>query len=265
MKNLIKYFVIFMTLCGLNSCETDLMDYEGDAGVYFAVQHPWSSGFGDSIQWEMCPSTDISFFFAKKVDSTITIRVQILGPRLPQDRYFKMVVVDTGTTATVNHDFDALADRYVMAANTHYTDVKINLHKQSDLAGQKRKVMIRLEETPDFKLPMNTWYPWPKQDTWTPSAGTEGVDISAIEHTLYISDISVAPSGWSPYYFGTFSKTKFDKMCEVLILTYDDFLKESLNPIRSLSIALRMAAYLENFPTPDETGPMEMGEAAKRK
>lgn len=242
-----------------SNCHTALMDYEGEAGVYFAVQHPWLSGGGDSVQWEMSPSTEVSFFFTERSDSSVRIRVQLLGNPLPQDRYFRIVVVDTGTTATVNHDYDALEGQYLLAGNRHYTDVKIHLHKQVDLAGKRKSIMLRLEETPDFRLPIDVWHPWPSQHTWIPAVGADKVNISAIEHTVYISDITVVPTGWNSSYFGAFSKTKLDKMCEVLGLTYDDFSKERMNRVRAESVGLRMAAYLKDFPANDENGPMEMG------
>ncbi|MDE5611477.1 MAG: hypothetical protein K2I90_05610, partial [Odoribacter sp.] len=79
MERLTRYLCVLSVLFMLNGCKTDLMNYEGDSGVYFAVQYPWQSGYGDSLQWELCPETEVSFFLLDVQDSVIPIRVQITG------------------------------------------------------------------------------------------------------------------------------------------------------------------------------------------
>lgn len=265
MERLTKYLCMLSVLFMLNGCETDLMDYEGDAGVYFAVQYPWPSGAGDSLQWELTPVTNVSFFLLDKQDSIIPIRVQITGNAAAYDRYFKVVVVDTGTTAVAGHDFDPVAETQKIAANTHYTDMKIKLYKQADLSGTSRSLMLRLEETPDFRLPLGTWYPWPGQHKWAPSTGAEVVDISAIEHTIYISDVVMEPEGWFSGLLGKFTVKKFNLMCEMFGLTIDDFSKTNMNSNRARAFGERFNAYLRaqkeagNEILEDDGTPMTMG------
>ena len=118
MKTIIKYIAIITALFCLNSCEQDLMDYEGEAGVYFAVQFPWPSGYGDTTLWELSPQSNVSFFLQKKADSTIKVRVQITGNTIDRDRQFKVVVVDTGSTAIVEHDYDPIPEIHTIRAHT---------------------------------------------------------------------------------------------------------------------------------------------------
>ncbi len=245
MKTVIKYMAIISTLFYLNGCEQDLMNYEGDAGVYFAVQFPWPSGYGDSTMWELSPISDVSFFLKEKADSTIKVRVQITGNPIEKDRNFKVVVVDTGTTAVVGHDYEAIPEMHTVLANTHYTDIPVKLYKQTDLAGTSRKIMLRLVETPDFHLPIGTWYPWPEQHKWSPTVGGEKVDISAIEHTIVISDIVKEPSGWFAGLLGKFSVKKFTLMCQMFHLTIDDFSKENMNSSRATAYGQRFDAWLK--------------------
>ena len=268
MKRLTKYLCVLSVLFMLNGCKTDLMTYEGDAGVYFAVQYPWTlSSYGDSLRWELCPETEVSFFLKEVQDSVISIRVQITGDAADYDRYFRVVVVDTGTTAVVGHDFEAIAETQKVAAGSHYTDVKIRLYKQADLSGLRRSLMLRLEETADFRLPMGTWYPWPGQYKWAPATGVATVDISAIEHTIYISDIISVPEGWSACLglLGTFTEKKFYLMCEIYNLTIDDFSKESMNTSRGRALGERFDAWLKaqkeagNEILEEDGTPMEMG------
>lgn len=267
MNRLIIYLAVVAVVCGFYSCETDLMDYEGDAGVYFAVQYPWTSGYGDTTMWEMNPSTDVSFFLQDKTDSLITIRVQLLGDPVNYDRHFKVTVVDTGTTAVVNHDYDPIDEVQLLAANQHYTDMPIKLYKQDDLSGSQKSIMLRLEETSDFRLPINTWHPWPGQHGWSPSTGAAYVDISAIEHTIYISDVVRQPAGWWAGILGAFTVKKFNMMCEIFDLTINDFSKEAMSSSRAKAYGQRFDAYLNaqreagHEVLEDDGTPMKMGNA----
>ena len=250
----------------LHACQTDLMDYEGEAGVYFAVQHPWPSGAGDTITWEMSPISNISFFLQEKKDSTIDIRVQLLGNPVAHDRYFKVTVVDTGTTAKVGHDYDPVEEIHTLPANAHYADMKIKLYKQADLSGRSRSLMLRLEETADFRLPFGTWYPWPTQHKWSPNVGAPEEDISAIEHTILISDVVQQPEGWWPGLLGTFTVKKFNMMCEMFDLTIQDFSSNTvMTSSRAKAYGQRFDAYLEaqrkagNEILEDDGTPMKMG------
>lgn len=264
MKTIIKYIAIITALFCLNSCEQDLMDYEGEAGVYFAVQFPWQSGYGDTTLWELSPQSNVSFFLQKKADSTIKVRVQITGNSIDRDRQFKVVVVDTGSTAIVGHDYDPIPEMHIIRAHTHYTDIPVKVYKQEDLTNTSRKIMLRLEETTDFSLPIGTWYPWPEQHKWSPTVGGEKVDISAIEHTIIISDLVQEPEGWWGGLFGKFTIKKFNLMCEELHLTIADFSKEAMNQSRATALGQRFDIYLRNQKDPimeDDGTPMKMGDA----
>lgn len=266
MKTIIKYITIISALFSLNSCEQELMDYEGDAGVYFAVQFPWQSGYADSTKWELSPVSDVSFFLEKKADSTIKVRVQITGNTIDRDRQFKVVVVDTGSTAIVNHDYDPIPEIHTIRANTHYTDIPVKVYKQPDLSNSRRKIMLRLEETTDFRLPINTWYPWPDQHKWSPAVGSETVDISAIEHTIIISDIVKEPEAWFAGLWGNFTIKKFNLMCKMFNLTIDDFSKGAMNTTRAKAYGQRFDAWLQtqkkngNEILEEDGTPMKMGD-----
>lgn len=267
MKRWNKYLLIFSVLFALYSCKTEMMDYEGDAGVYFAVQYPWPSGAGDTIQWEFTPVSDVSFFLEEREDSVIKVRVQILGDAVERDRYFKIVVVDTGTTAVVNHDYEPISETQLIPANQHFSDIKVTLHKATDLVGIKRSLMLRLEETPDFRLPFGTWFPWPRQHKWAPTVGAATEDIAAIEHTIYISDIVKQPDGWWAGLLGVFTVKKFNMICEMFDLTINDFSKTNMSSSRAKACGQRFDAYLKaqkdagNEILEDDGTPMAMGSA----
>lgn len=53
----------------LCACETEMMGYEGESGIYFMMQKPPASGYGDPEQYEY-------------VDTTLTLS-RCSRPRIP--------------------------------------------------------------------------------------------------------------------------------------------------------------------------------------
>lgn len=251
----------------LLGCKADMIDYKGKAGVYFAVQHPWISGGGDSTTWEYAPKTEVPFIVTTSSDSLVRLKVKLLGNLVNKDRTFKMVVVDSGTTAIKGEDFEWPKNEFVMEANSSITDVFVQVYKTPSLKDTMRKIMFELVPTPDFQLPINTWYPAPGQYGYSPKPGAPVEDISAIRHTIVLSDvITNQPTGWYAGFFGDFSKKKFDVLSEWFNLTWNDFLRENMDPNRARAFAQK-AKYklqeLEEQGTPvmeaDGVTPMTMG------
>ena len=83
----------------LYACETEMMGYEGESGVYFMMQKPPASGYGDPEQYEYVDTTLIPFAMFTAKDTVLPIRVRITGEVADHDRYFTIRVVDTLTTA----------------------------------------------------------------------------------------------------------------------------------------------------------------------
>ena len=92
----------------LYACETEMMGYEGESGVYFMMQKPPASGYGDPEQYEYVDTTLIPFAMFTAKDTVLPIRVRITGEVADHDRYFTIRVVDTLTTAKEGEDYEPL-------------------------------------------------------------------------------------------------------------------------------------------------------------
>ena len=250
----------------LFGCKAEMMNYEGKAGVYFAVQHPWVSGSGNENSWEYSPKTEVPFITTTSSDSLVSLKVKLLGNLANKDRIFKIAVVDSATTAIAGTDYDLPEMSYVIKANKAFADVLIKVYRTPSLKDTMRKVMFTLLPTEDFELPFNTWYPMPGQHGYSPRPGAPIEDISAIQHTIIISDvITDQPAGWWPGFFGTFSRAKYQLLADWYDLTWDDFSRKNMDPNRAKALAQRAHYRLkqleaEGNPVLEADGtPMEMG------
>lgn len=258
----------FFILAGilLFGCKAEMMDYEGKAGVYFAVLQPFFGGSGDSTSWPYTPVTEVPFITTTSNDSAVSLNVKLLGNMVNKDRTFKMVIVDSGTTAIKGTDYDLTETDYVLSANTSSKEVLVNIYRTPSLKDTLRKVMFELVPTADFELPINTWYPAPGQYGYTPKPGAPVEEISAIRHTIILSDvITNQPTGWLPGFFGDFSKKKYEILAEWYDLTWDDFTRANMDPNRSRALGQRAKYRLEELeaegnPVLEADGtPMKMG------
>ena len=100
----------------LYACETEMMGYEGESGVYFMMQKPPASGYGDPEQYEYVDTTLIPFAMFTAKDTVLPIRVRITGEVADHDRYFTIRVVDTLTTAKEGEDYEPFENSQVVKA-----------------------------------------------------------------------------------------------------------------------------------------------------
>ena len=98
----------------LYACETEMMGYEGESGVYFMMQKPPASGYGDPEQYEYVDTTLIPFAMFTAKDTVLPIRVRITGEVADHDRYFTIRVVDTLTTAKEGEDYEPFENSQVV-------------------------------------------------------------------------------------------------------------------------------------------------------
>ena len=96
----------------LYACETEMMGYEGESGIYFMMQKPPASGYGDPEQYEYVDTTLIPFAMFTAKDTVLPIRVRITGDVVDHDRYFTIRVVDTLTTAKEGEDYEPFEKRW---------------------------------------------------------------------------------------------------------------------------------------------------------
>lgn len=110
------YIFLLVVVLSFLGCEKEMMDYEGKDGVYFSVQEAPPSLYGDPEIWAHMDTTLIPFSLLLENDSTVRLKVRVMGDVVNYDRYFTVSVVDSLTTALVNEDYAPLEERYMIAA-----------------------------------------------------------------------------------------------------------------------------------------------------
>ncbi|WP_165798407.1 DUF4843 domain-containing protein [Chitinophaga costaii] len=146
-----------LLICGMicaaavmSACKKDTIKslYTSTPGVYF----DWS----DSTGTDASRVDSLVFSFALTPDrltDTALLPVRISGDRMSKDRYFKLALVDTATTAISGLHFKALETQYTMPADSGMVHVPVYLYA-NDTALHSKQVRIRIQLVPtsDFTV-----------------------------------------------------------------------------------------------------------------
>ena len=87
-----KYIFLLVVVLSFLGCEKEMMDYEGKDGVYFSVQEVPPSLYGDPEIWSHMDTTLIPFSLLLENDSTVRLKVRVMGDVVNYDRYFTVSV-----------------------------------------------------------------------------------------------------------------------------------------------------------------------------
>ena len=211
-----KYIFLLSVVLLFLACEKEMMDYEGKDGVYFSVQEVPPSLYGNPEIWAHVDTTLIPFSLLLENDSTVRLKVRVMGQVVNYDRYFTVTVVDSLTTALGGEDYAPLEERYVIAAGERDGYVEFTGHRQAKMLDSTYYVTLRLIENEYFSLPMNIWRPLENKDYTK-----EEQDV--IRHVVGLSDEVFMPKAWTKNYFGPYSKKKIKLLCEMFGLQMSDF------------------------------------------
>lgn len=214
MKKLI-YIWGLLFLCV--SCERDLMSYEGEEAVYFAVQY--GESWGTEKDWPYMPYTTAEFGRILEDTMVVRIKVAVTGPEKDYPRPFKIVVNPDSTTAREGIDYRMLADEYIVESNSSFAYVPVLLYRQPEMKTDTVTLGLKLVPNDFFAV---TFKRFDKMDGFT--NGKVVIDsFDATLHSIFIVDVMPQPSQWSKWEFGTFTETKLNRMCKELGYTYADF------------------------------------------
>ena len=87
-----KYIFLLSVVLLFLACEKEMMDYEGKDGVYFSVQEVPPSLYGNPEIWAHVDTTLIPFSLLLENDSTVRLKVRVVGQVVNYDRYFTVTV-----------------------------------------------------------------------------------------------------------------------------------------------------------------------------
>ncbi|MCM1032044.1 MAG: DUF4843 domain-containing protein [Oscillibacter sp.] len=214
MKRLIYIWVVFLFCV---ACERDLMSYEGEEAIYFAVQS--GNSWGSERDWPYMPYSLAEFGSILEDTLTVRIKVMITGGEKDYPRWFKVVVNSDSTTAKEGVHYRTLADEYILDANSSCAYVPVLLYRQPEMKTDTVTLGLKLIANDYFSL---TFDEFVKMDKFT-NGSVVYDSFDATMHKILMTDIMPQPKQWSTWEFGTFTPKKLNLICQKLDYTYEDF------------------------------------------
>ena len=199
-----KYILVCLLVVTINSCKTEEIDtYFGGDQIYFKYATPLSSSGKDSLEVLFS-----SYVNASKTDSLIAIPVQVIGEISNVDREFKVVKVDSLTTAVEGVDYELLET--VIPAHSLEGSAKIKLLRTEVL--KKKTLVLGLELLPNSNF-----------DTFFDNLPNRELASPLVFRVLF-SDVGDRPLSWVLFQtildnsFGPYSDVKYaliKELCDV--------------------------------------------------
>lgn len=245
-KLLFKLLGLILVLSSV-ACQKDLLTYGGKEGIYFGVQ--WGAEHGDSTVWAYQQYTAVEFVkMPDATTKTITLRVMVTGEPKDYERKFGLRVNVDSSDVIEGVDFEKLQSSYTVGVGKSYVDVPITLKRTAALQTMTKVLGINLVPSEALTLSIPTWYPI------KPHWSTSGDPIfDATYHRVELSDFPIRPDTWMGVAnngveggsLGLFTTKKFNLICELMDLSYEDFdSSETMPTIRVGVINQVMRTYL---------------------
>jgi hypothetical protein len=252
MKKQINILLVLITGLALASCKKEMMNYEGEDGIYFSVR---SGPVGTTPSgWAWRPYTNVDFI---KMPSSVkeyvaNIKVTITGRVTDYDRTFRIEVNPDSTTAQAGVHYLPLASTYTIPANTVDGYIPVTLKRTVDLQTAGKRLGLRLVSNENFVLPFPEWIALPGV-----GESNRGNDTAwnATMHNITMSDMMVQPAIWRGSVvaatnketgsWGAYTRKKLELMCTLFNLSYEDFgSSETMTLVLSSLITNEMTRYL---------------------
>ncbi len=234
----------------MQSCEREIMNYEGKPGIYFAVQNGPSGG--DETTWPYQPKTNVEFFKILEDETTVNVKVMATGSVSNIDRPFIVEINPDSTNAVEGVHYEAITGKFFIPAGKAYTNIPIKVKRTSEMQEKDIKIGLKLLPNDHFELAFPEFH---AVDDLLYGDIPEPFDASL--HSLVINDVMTEPSEWygsasastgkEGGQFGAFSRKKLELICEVCNFTYADFCDSNImvSMVRK-AIVSTMSIYLTN-------------------
>lgn len=239
-----------LVLAAIFGCKKEERLYEGEEGVYFAIQFgpPW----GNESVWANQQISPVEFINIVGMEDTVQLKVMTTGRVKDYDRYFGVEVVADTTTALEGINFEPLEKQYMIKAGEHYTYLPVVLKRADNIQSEAKELVLRIVPTKDFTIGIPVWKSLKGQ--WQ-SDVMKG-DFKADYHKLVISDFVSKPSEWigrdndgvEAGSWGVFTAKKFRLIAEEFGLVYQDFMSPTTMPgVKKENIREYMVRYLRTL------------------
>lgn len=242
--------IILMPLV-LISCNKDLMLYEGQEGVYFAVQH--GSWNGSENTWPFYNYSTVPFAKMSKADTTVLLKVMVTGRLYTYDRLFFVEINPDSTTAELNTHYKPITREHILPANKSSVHIPITLMRAADLKTAHKKIGLRLAASEELGLSFPDWDAIPG---FTSASDPIVEKYDAGLHTIIVNDWIIKPAVWSGAVaanmletgdWGEFTEEKITLMYQVMNLEYTQFENRENMPTALINLVTReMASYLQD-------------------
>lgn len=218
MKFTLKIGLFLLLPLLLWKCDSEMIGYEGKDGVYFMMQMPPQSGYGEQESWEYIDTTRINFASVPGNDTVLPIRVRVMGNVTDYDRHVSLRVLHE-STAKQGEDYEEFNLNPLLLAHERQVEVPCRLIKTEKLAKEELtlSLVLELQANNDFVLPLPWWQPF--GDIY----GNPMDSVNVVRHVILLSNEIRIPAFWPEEYWGKWSIKKFDIMCTLFSMTLDDF------------------------------------------
>lgn len=249
----------------LTGCEKELMDYEGQDGLYFDVRR-YPSHIAQNL-WPHQHYTSVAFGSMVENEVELSLKIMATGNTKDYDRAFKVIANPDSTTAVEGRDYTNLTTDCVIKAGENSTTVSLKVNRTAEMEGDTLQLQLKIVENDMFTLPYKSFADGPATP-YTPDNNEFSYNKDASVHNIFIYDVLTRPARWigndetGGGLWGKFSAKKFSLIMELTGTTIEDFTTEERMPnARQTSIAEFMVKYVlekanAHDPVLDEDGTM---------
>jgi hypothetical protein len=247
------FYIAAALLLALTGCKKETIEFYSGASVLYFDN---AINYGNQRNTQRVDTTLFTFSLADAtlVDSTLNVRVNLMGKQADHDRSFNVKVIDSLTTAVAGLHYDAMQPSYTLPANTSVMYIPVRFHRTPDMASKQFLLQFQLQPNQEF-------------DTTLTQPQTKDSLVSTATLTLFIDDQIARPTRWLDIYLGTFSRKKILLICEQLNMTITDFttiaVAEAVYMGKAMQRYLNQQADAGNIIYEDDGEVMKMGELSQ--
>lgn len=242
MKLIIKLILLIFIIRITTGCDSEMISYKEDTGVYLVMQKPTKSGVGDPENFEYIDTTWIDFALLATSDTNMRIRIRILGDIAGRDREVALRLDEKSTTAKVGEDYEAFELQPRIPALQSQVDLYCRIMKTDKLYQYPDTVIylaFELLANETFILPFSGWAPFGNM------YGDSKKTVSVTRHVFAINNAITIPAFWSDKYWGAYSAKKLSIMCTLFHMTLADF--NGMNVTKDNTRALIMGQNFDRY------------------
>lgn len=190
----LKYYIPAVLICfSIFACKkSEIETYHGQEVIYFNDIFSGSANQRDSVVLSFARMSDLT------KDTIFNLPVSIMGKPVNQDRYFKVQVDQSASTAIAGQYYDALPEQVLFKAGSVNGMLPIKIHRDPAMLKNIFSLTIQLVASGDFQV--NT------------APVVTGTTITRRDrYKVLMTDILIKPDWWSSsldLYFGAFSRKK---------------------------------------------------------